>query len=77
MSDYAFYMSWLHRLIYRAAWPPYDCCQCIGQDWWQGCECDWRGAIAPGVGPERRHLLLRKLWAVVARRGGYPDPGKR
>ena len=75
--DHAFYMSWLHRLIFDFAWPRYECCQCVGQDYWQGCECDYRGAIAPGVEPERRHVVARKIWSVIARRCGMIDPGRR
>lgn len=75
--DHAFFMSWAHRLIYEFAWPPYACELCVGQDHWQGCECDYKGAIAPGIGPERHHLIARRLWAVIARRCGMPDPGRR
>lgn len=47
-----------------AAWPTYACEFCVGQE--HGCYCGYHGGIAPGIGPQRRHLALRwlhkKLW---------------
>lgn len=56
--------AWLHRW----AWPSYDCEDCIGMIHY-GCQCNVYGAIAPGVGPARRHLVLRALatWIGVRR----------
>jgi hypothetical protein len=45
----------------RLTWPVYDCEQCVGQDVWQGCYCDYHGGVAPGVGPERWRVWLRKV----------------
>lgn len=75
--DYAFYMSWLHRLIYDFAWPPYECELCVGQEPQSGCYCAHYDCLLPGVPPERHHLWARKLWAVIARRCGMLDPGRK
>lgn len=51
----------IRRLLRRLAYPSYDCELCVGQEWWQGCECSYHGGIAPGVGPEWWRVQLRKL----------------
>lgn len=48
--------------LYNWAWPSFECQLCVGQDWWQGCECDYFGGSAPGCGPEWWRVLLRRLW---------------
>ena len=58
--------SWLHALIYDLAWPSYECELCVGQEYWRGCECAYRGDVAPGVGPTRRHLFWRWVWSKRA-----------
>lgn len=50
------YWKW-RALLY----PSYECTQCVGQDWWQGCYCQYHGGIAPGIGPETWRVWLRKL----------------
>lgn len=48
--------------LYKLAWPSYDCEQCVGQDWWQGCYCAYYGASAPNCGPEWWRVLMRRLY---------------
>lgn len=55
--------SWLHKLIHDTAFPRYECEQCVGQEPWQGCYCDYHGASAPGEGPTRWHIFWRWVWA--------------
>lgn len=59
-----------------AAWlyPTFDCESCNGVSGFEGvgCECSYKGAIAPGVGPGRlRAWLRRRLDPYI----GYP-PGE-
>ena len=49
------------RALEAAAWPSYECEQCVGQEPSQGCYCAYHEGIAPGVGPEEKHLLLRRI----------------
>lgn len=56
-------LSWLHRAIYRAAWPDYACIDCTATG--LGCECAYYGASAPGEGPTNLNLLARWLWQNV------------
>lgn len=51
----------LRNKIYRAAWPLFSCQNCIGMIEY-GCQCDYYGAISPGVGPTRWHRFLRRLY---------------
>ena len=53
----------MKRSLYNWAWPSFECQQCVGQEYWQGCYCDYYGASCPGgPGPEWWRLLLRRLW---------------
>lgn len=80
-SDYprsAFGLSWLHHLIYNAAYPTYECELCVGQEGWQGCYCAYHGAISPSAGPHTGHLLLRLIWDRVSKdTGDYETWWKR
>lgn len=52
---------WLARLCY----PSYECEQCVGQEYWQGCYCAYHGASAPCHGPEGWRAALRAIVRVV------------
>lgn len=70
--------SWLHRLIYNAAWPSYACELCVGQEYWQGCYCDYHGAPHPGGPsrwpPEAYYEAMRWLWSwCVCEPNEWPD----
>jgi hypothetical protein len=71
------YMSWLHGLLYRLAWPPYECGDCLGLGPEHGCNCAWYGAEAPGVPCSEWRVHARRLWSVVASRCGMYDPVRR
>lgn len=75
---YVHHMSWLHRLIYRLAWPSYDCEDCIGAGCGHtlSCYCEHHRCVGPGAEPRAHHRALRRLWSRVARAGGYLDPGR-
>jgi hypothetical protein len=75
--DTAFYMSWLHRLIYDLAWPSYACELCVGQEEWRGCQCEYYGAIAPYTPPRPIHTLARQVWSFIARRCEMYDPAAK
>lgn len=44
------------------AWPGYECQQCVGQEYGQGCWCAYNGASSPGEGPEWWRVQLRMLF---------------
>lgn len=54
--------SWLHRLVYDTAWPSYECQQCVGQEYWQGCQCAYYAASGPCKPATRWHLFWRWVW---------------
>ena len=54
--------SWLHTLIYKLAYPEYDCEDCLGIGRHYGCQCSYYEAIAPGIGPKKWHLFWRWVW---------------
>lgn len=47
---------WLQRLAY----PTYSCEDCEGSIQY-GCHCSYDGAVAPGIGPERWRVALRRF----------------
>ena len=63
-------MSWLHKLIYRFAYPTYECEKCFV--WCPGeCYCAKNYYASPGeMMPSVSRELVRKLWSVIAKRGG-------
>lgn len=48
--------------LYHKAFGSYECYQCLGQEWWQGCHCQYYDATAPGKGPTWMESKLQKLW---------------
>lgn len=56
------------KWAYVRLWPAYDCEQCVGQEYWQGCYCAYYGGWSPAgpratpwwVEPGRR--LYTKIW---------------
>jgi hypothetical protein len=55
----------LRTWLYNKAYPGFECQQCVGQDYWQGCHCAYAGGISPGEGPGRYHLALRWLYGKL------------
>lgn len=56
------------RALQHFLYPVFDCTDCIGMIE-HGCQCDYYGAIAPGVPPEPwhtwlRNLIGRRLWST-------------
>lgn len=49
--------TWLKRIAY----PPFECQQCVGQEYWQGCYCVYNDASAPGEGPTLKQALALKI----------------
>lgn len=61
-------LSWLHRAIYRRAWPGYECENCLGLSYDEHhgcCYCFYHGAVAPGQSARFRHLVARWIWKRV------------
>jgi hypothetical protein len=54
--------SWLHRLVYRLAWPVYDCEDCVGMRSY-GCYCAAHDAVGPCRLPGLWHKFWRWAWA--------------
>ena len=53
--------DYVRRAVADLLWPSYECQLCVGQEYWQGCECAYHGAVAPGFGPERWRAFLRRV----------------
>jgi hypothetical protein len=51
----------LRLRLLRLAYPKFDCENCVGYAE-MGCYCDYHGAVAPGIGPSRRHMFWRWVW---------------
>lgn len=54
-------------MIKEFLYPEFDCENCNGMCHLYGkCECDYHGAVAPGVGPSKLIRVLRRVWQHVA-----------
>ncbi len=52
---------WIRWKLIAWLYPAYDCEDCVGAGREHGCWCDYHGAIAPGVNPDRWRVMLRRL----------------
>ncbi len=52
-------------MIRQFLYPEFDCETCHGMSGYP-CECDYHGAVAPGVGPSNLIRRLRRIWSHVA-----------
>lgn len=49
--------------LHRKCWPDYACQDCVGAGRDFGvCYCAYHEGVAPGVGPDKRIILLRKVY---------------
>lgn len=51
-------------MIKAFLYPEFDCETCHGMSGYP-CECDYHGAVAPGVGPSRLIKALRRVWSHI------------
>ena len=58
----------IRKGAYNKLWPGYECEQCVGQEYWQGCYCAYYDAWCP-AGPsgepwwvEPGRKLYEKIW---------------
>lgn len=57
----------LRMRLLALGWPSYECELCVGQDPGIGCWCGYHGASAPGIGPEKWRVRLRKILRWIYR----------
>jgi len=66
----AYRITQTRRQLEAAAWPTFDCEDCIGMVQ-HGCYCSASDAVAPGCPPERKHLVLRRIHRFFWPRSKY------
>lgn len=62
--------EYLRRILRSIGWPYYNCEDCNGMAYQYGvCECDYRDAYLPGIGPRQApwyakaaRWVCRKVW---------------
>lgn len=65
----------IKSFIRNKLYPSFDCEDCIGMKQY-GCQCDYYEAIAPGVGPTKFLVFLRKIWKNIDKPTNFNEENK-